>query len=1000
MAPRGALGRRLVHRHWGRWTGSCPAQVGLSDGGESLVKESGHPPTAEVREHGPEKEPEAVAQKQDQGALKEAQKRSATSELNKKRKLRKSKSQDVPSKLVKLEELVSQLSPEQELDALRVLRDAFSSNLKELKRHDFNKAITACAKTARWAEALQLLWDREDVDVISFNATLSACERASQWHFALHLLTLFDAKNDELEAIAEQADIISYNTSMSACEKGHQWSLALRLYEELQEKALRPDHITYSVALNACQQWTEALELLKRLEEVATSTTDGQTKRSFGAALGVMEKAAQWRSAVALLQRMSELTIGATSQSVALTVSAAERADSWWEALQLFEHFDPNLRLNGHSFTVALRAAEKGRQWSKAVWLLQRMQVARVEPSQHSLSTVLQICWKAKRWREVLKICEDTNYLPTQISDIQALLSSCEQSGRWEFALGLLSIPQLRSIMTQHQMLHLAVSALAGHWEMALSLLNEAAEPDVHAYNALLEAVPHPLKLWILESQLLPSLSPSSSQLHFRRLPVRLGPAGTRRAVRWWLHRWVEPVLRERRKSYKCSISWERRSSGVESQLGALQSGVMQMLKHERLWASEEKGQIELDLTRRDLKTLRCLERAARKSHGPNPGERSEASLGAPDVELDILLGGGLGRLSHRTIVIPWELETLEAKRQELSKGLQVNPALRESCKEIAWASLNKQQARRGFQWMLECLGGHQFRHFSLSAEKVRSNKARAPQGEDEQDAGWDFIISNGERDKENLKQMRWIHRHIQKEGSPIHGWNEKLVQRALDCLANDGCLAKLSDRYDLTIQAIQPEILTILEDLLPHLRGHSLSAPEFDFFRGIFFDKATPAIFDDGEIGNETIKKKKAFSDVGDSETILKERWTAAKFVMHQLRIFVDNQYNPEGQEGDVDGVFSAEVSHESFMKLVRPAVGYIANADAMAILKRAAFIVFAEKYIYFRPPTEKHVKVQRVFWTNSDSKDILLPVCKPTLKNWKNGGPQPDTYSGRLNG
>ncbi|CAK9076205.1 unnamed protein product [Durusdinium trenchii] len=263
-----------------------------------------------------------------------------------------------------------------------------------------------------------------------------------------------------------------------------------------------------------------------------------------------------------------------------------------------------------------------------------------------------------------------------------------------------------------------------------------------------------------------------------------------------------------------------------------------------------------------------------------------------------------------------------------------------------------------------------------LGPPSTNSKLAVASSGEDEQDARWDFIISNGERDKENLKQM---------------------------------------------------QILTILEDLLPHLRGHSLwllgesgvgktplarilsmmfsqyhggngqfrSAPEFDFFRGIFFDKATPAIFDDGEIGNETIKKKKAFLDVGDSETILKERWTAAKFVLHQLRIVVDNQYNPEGQEGDVDGVFSAEVSHKSFMKLVRPAVGYIANADAMAILKRAAFIVFAEKYIYFRPPTEKHVKVQRVFWTNSNSKDILLPDCKPTLKNWKNGGPQPDSYS-----
>lgn len=138
-----------------------------------------------------------------------------------------------------------------------------------------------------------------------------------------------------------------------------------------------------------------------------------------------------------------------------------------------------------------------------------------------------------------------------------------------------------------------------------------------------------------------------------------------------------------------------------------------------------------------------------------------------------------------------------------------------------------------------------------------------------------------------------------------IHGWNEKLVQRALDSLANDGCLAKLQDRYDLTVQSIQPQVLTILEEILPYLRGHSLwllgesgvgktplarilsmmfsryhggcgqfrTAPEFDFFRGIFFDKCTPCIFDDGEIGNETIKKKKALSDVGDSEAILKER-------------------------------------------------------------------------------------------------------------------------------
>ena len=114
----------------------------------------------------------------------------------------------------------------------------------------------------------------------------------------------------------------------------------------------------------------------------------------------------------------------------------------------------------------------------------------------------------------------------------------------------------------------------------------------------------------------------------------------------------------------------------------------------------------------------------------------------------------------------------------------------------------------------------------------------------------------------------------------------------------------------------------------------------------------------------------------------------------MHQLRIVVDNQYNPDGQEGDAEGCFSAEVSHESFMKLVRPAIGYIANADAMAILKRGAFIIFSEKYIYFRPPSEKHVPVKRVLWENSANKDILTSSCKPTLGNWKLGGEAPSDY------
>ena len=55
------------------------------------------------------------------------------------------------------------------------------------------------------------------------------------------------------------------------------------------------------------------------------------------------------------------------------------------------------------------------------------------------------------------------------------------------------------------------------------------------------------------------------------------------------------------------------------------------------------------------------------------------------------------------------------------------------------------------------------------------------------------------------------------------HGWSEKLVQRAPDSLANDGCVAKLCTRYDLTMHDVEPDVREVLEVIVPVLRTHSL---------------------------------------------------------------------------------------------------------------------------------------------------------------------------------
>lgn len=174
---------------------------------------------------------------------------------------------------------------------------------------------------------------------------------------------------------------------------------------------------------------------------------------------------------------------------------------------------------------------------------------------------------------------------------------------------------------------------------------------------------------------------------------------------------------------------------------------------------------------------------------------------------------------------------------------------------------------------------------------------------------------------------------------------------------------------------------------------GTFRSASDFDFFRGVFFEKTCPALCDDGEIGGEPIKKKKAFSDVGDQETILKERWTAAKFVQHQLRVVLGNQYDPA--DGPPEVFLKGSISHTAFMKLVKPALGYIAAADARAMFKSAVFMVFSKEWIYYRPPPEKEVEVARPKWPRGD---LWQESRKPIIANFKAGGPAPDDYEEKI--
>lgn len=69
--------------------------------------------------------------------------------------------------------------------------------------------------------------------------------------------------------------------------------------------------------------------------------------------------------------------------------------------------------------------------------------------------------------------------------------------------------------------------------------------------------------------------------------------------------------------------------------------------------------------------------------------------------------------------------------------------------------------------------------------------------------------------------------------------------------------------------------------------------ASELGFFRGQCGSIFRPDIFDDGTFSEQQFKKIKAFTDVGNIESMSEERWGAAKWVKGQLRMYCVNDFN-----------------------------------------------------------------------------------------------------------
>ena len=200
----------------------------------------------------------------------------------------------------------------------------------------------------------------------------------------------------------------------------------------------------------------------------------------------------------------------------------------------------------------------------------------------------------------------------------------------------------------------------------------------------------------------------------------------------------------------------------------------------------------------------------------------------------------------------------------------------------VDWGTESKYDGRKAFQRMLEMLGGTQFLWFTLAMADEKQLLSR-----ETIEAGFPFIDANAPRSDAQNAILRWITVQLNDAESPIFGWREALVAKAVQNLKQEAILAKTRTYYPVTLDDLASWFVDILEDVLPgmldkaliflgepgigktpvcyaismalsryHINADQVDvqpsfrvAPDLDSFRGERGSKYRPSNFDSGDI-------------------------------------------------------------------------------------------------------------------------------------------------------
>ncbi|CAE7371886.1 PPR10, partial [Symbiodinium sp. CCMP2456] len=242
-------------------------------------------------------------------------------------------------------------------------RKAPSDRSLEHRLKALTSSIAQAGRVQQWKKAVALLDEaccrRLRLNIIVTNAAMAACEKAKQWQAVLALLS------------SRESDMVGWNSALSACEKGGAWPVALSLYDEIVQRHLQPDAVTFG--------------LLVRLEQVAGG----------------------WLAALGALSNMRAAGFCPNVMNYAVVLRACKDAGSWQVALALVSTMlQEGVRPDVLAVNAAIGACTETGSWEVAVGLFELMHKEALAPSTASANVVMKICGQGGAWHVVFLVMD------------------------------------------------------------------------------------------------------------------------------------------------------------------------------------------------------------------------------------------------------------------------------------------------------------------------------------------------------------------------------------------------------------------------------------------------------------------------------------------------------------------------------------------------------------------------------------------------------------------